>query len=177
MDSLTCTQDEFDEILEKLSRRGLGWRTCRGSDPFGRAHTWLEGSSILHRELPCGRAEQLLVSYFITYSECYCQPQLYFAPERPMSPSEMCTWMGEVCYGAAERQDYDAPVVSMTFSEELQMTVWGLHPCDTTQLMRSTLVNGVGGDNLLELFLHSVGRFVGVDDQLLPPAHRIRGSG
>ncbi|RNF27355.1 uncharacterized protein Tco025E_00425 [Trypanosoma conorhini] len=168
MDPLTCTRDEFDEMLEKLSRRGLGWRTCRKTDPFGRALAWLEGSSTLHRGLPRGHAEQLLVSYFITYSECYCQPQLYFAPERPMSPREMSTWLCEVCYGVVERQDYEAPVVSMAFSEELQMAVWGLHPCDTTQLMRNTLANGAGDDNLLELFLRGVGRLVGVDERLLP---------
>ncbi|EAN91354.1 hypothetical protein, conserved [Trypanosoma cruzi] len=168
MDSLTCTRGEFDEMLEDLSKRGLGWRACRRSDSFGRTLKWLEGSSIIQRDAPCGQAEQLLVSYFITYSECYSQPQLYFAPEHPMSPQEMCTWMGKVCYGAVERQEYDAPVVSMNFSEEIQMPVWGLHPCDATQLMMNNSANGVRSVNLLELFLRSVGHFVGVDERLLP---------
>ncbi|KEG14037.1 hypothetical protein DQ04_00661150 [Trypanosoma grayi] len=168
MELLTCTRGEFEVMAEGLARRLVGWRIYRKEDIFGRIITWLEGSSALQRGVGDDHSERLIVTFFLTYSECYCQPQLHFFPERPLSAQELCTLMGEcVCSDAEEGGSYEAPIISMTFCEELQMALWGLHQCDTMQLLTAVASEGVKG-NLLELFLQAVGQLVGLDEKLLP---------
>lgn len=167
MNPLTCTRDEFDEMAFSLAKRGVGWRLQSKSDSFGRRVIWLEGTSTLQRSVGDNDEKKLLVSFFLTFNECYSQPQLHFFPECPLDPQELCTWMKGVCFGASELEGNERPIVSMTFCEELQMALWGLHQCDTTLLLETVLAGGVRG-NLLELFLQSVGSLVGMDRELIP---------
>ncbi|ORC84464.1 uncharacterized protein TM35_000441200 [Trypanosoma theileri] len=170
MNPLTCTRDEFDEMAFSLAKRGMGWRLQSKIDSFGRRVLWLEGTSALLRSVGDDDDDddkRLLVTFFITFNECYCQPQLHFFPECPLDAQELCTWMKGVCFGGSDLEEKEHPIVSMTFCEELQMALWGLHQCDTTLLLETVLAGGVRG-NLLELFLQSVGSLVGMGKELVP---------
>ncbi|KAH9601066.1 hypothetical protein LSM04_009039 [Trypanosoma melophagium] len=175
MNPLTCTRDEFDEMAFSLAESTVGWRLQSKSDSFGRRVIWLEGTSTLQRGVDDdddnnNNSKRLLITFFITFNECYCQPQLHFFPESPLDAQELCLWMKGVCFGASELEENERPIVSMNFCEELQMALWGLHQCDTTLILETVLAGGIQG-NLLELFLQSVASLLGMDRELVPKSN------
>ncbi|CCD21561.1 hypothetical protein TRVL_00116 [Trypanosoma vivax] len=168
MGTITCTRDEFDTMAEGLVKSVPSWRLHRKKDHVGRQVTWLEGSCFLQPGASNSSQEQLLVTFFLSYSECYSQPQLHFAPERPLGVQELCEWMTDVCPMTDEQREwYASPIVSMGFCEELQMALWSIHQCDVTQLLSANMVYEPAS-SLLELFLRNIGPLVGLDKHLLP---------
>nr|CCC92479.1 unnamed protein product [Trypanosoma congolense IL3000] len=163
MTSLRCTRSEFGEMATQLAEHNGTWELRRKMGQFGGDDiVWLEGTYALVRGDLDGAVEHLLVTFFLSYSECYSQPQLHFALEHPISAVELSTWMTGVCCFADEgRSHFDAPIVSVSFCEELEMALWCLHQCDATQLMSAAVEGGARG-NLLEVFLAGVAPFVGI---------------
>lgn len=144
------------------------WRLHRKKDSFERSVVWLEAVHIMERMGSVGNVERLLVTFFVSYSECYSQPQLHLAPEHPLDAERLSTYVAGACFHPRESCGcYEAPLVTLGFCEELEMTLWGLHPCDTAQLALMASENGVRG-NCLELFLLSVAPFVSMTEDLLP---------
>lgn len=111
----------------------------------------------------------LFFTLYVHYCECYALPQLSFTGSVTDLPqlTQAFPRLHFVLAGDGGEGPSSTPLVSLTFSEEVESVVWSVHPCDTHHLIMCALLDGCEGSCTVA-FLRALAPYFGLPSQLVP---------
>ncbi|EPY35706.1 hypothetical protein STCU_00968 [Strigomonas culicis] len=163
--SFSCTQREFDEWASVIYHKGnSGWMLKGRQDSLQQKTSWLEGvASVKSQSL----AVDCWITFYIVYDTFYSQPQLCFSTTTVLDAPILSRLFPDLHFlhsAPGEDGPKTVPLVSYCFCEELSLSAWRIHSCDTGKLLANAVLDGRIG-NLLELFITAISPFL-----IFPPA-------
>lgn len=172
--SVRCTRSEFQQSATRLSKE-TAWELRSRRDAFGGAIDWLQATYALPT---AGTADEspVLATVCVLFHPDFRVPQLGFVASSLLSLEDVRRAVPNLSFtnttpevsGAAGAVSA-SPLVSCSWSDDVQQHMWLVHPCDTENLLRCCRYDGLQG-NVLSVFLHAMAAYFPFAPALLPPA-------
>lgn len=172
--AVLCSRSEFDESAQKLSAP-TAWEVRSRQSLSGAVFQWLEATYDTSVAQP-GDCGSVLITVRIIYNPDFRVPQLGFSASTLVSVNDLRAALPHLSFMNAVPETSSgagsvskSPLVSCSWSEEVQKYMWLVHPCDTENLIRCSRYSGVRGD-VLATFVQAMSVYFPFVPSLLPPA-------